>query len=84
MKVKSSKEGNINKKSFSKFGLYIFQGYLMCPNIVDPSNRRFGSVTRHKKSKFEPPTTTGLGLVSAVCDEGVSIVGPGEKELKIT
>ncbi len=53
----------------------------MCPNIVDPSNLKLGSVTRHKKSKFEPPTTTGRGLVSAACDDGVKIVGPGEKEL---
>ena len=36
----------------------------MFPNIVDPSKRKLGSVTRHKKSKFEPPTTTGLALES--------------------
>ena len=36
----------------------------MFPNIVDPSKRKLGSVTRHKKSKFEPPTMTGLALES--------------------
>ena len=38
----------------------------MFPNIVDPSKRKFGSVTRHKKSKLEPPTTTGLALESSL------------------
>ena len=70
--------------------------YRMFPNIVDPSKRRSVSVTQHKKSKFAPPTTTGLGLESslALVVDRVALtvdfvgsfatnVGPaGEKELE--
>ena len=55
----------------------------MFPNKVDPSSLISGSVTRHKKSKLEPPMTTGRGRSVGSEPEavlGAMIVGAGIEE----